>query len=196
MKSDYEEYLEWEESKNSRWNRVSKQIKAVHVVGILVLLAVGNYWVTSGKIDSEIFWSIAVSFIVLIIFLTFRANLEPQLIPEHVIKQIAQDALDKKKRLGIEIPFDAKVRVTLVGEGIYEQDFVSRTSGLIRRDVGFELNRKGYIKKGVIGVHPYSGVIMGIRWEKFGYSGKETKDRTIIPAGIIGRADSDNKTST
>lgn len=195
MKSDYEEYLEWEENKNSRWNRVSKQIRAGHVIGVILLLALGNYWVTSGKIDSGVFWGMVLAFVVVIIFLTFRANPEPQLIPEHVIKQIAQEALEKKKRIGIEIPFDAKVRVTLVGEGIYEQDFVSRTSGLIRRDVGFEITRKGYVKKGVMGVHPYSGIILGIRWEKLGYTGKESKDRTIIPAGIIGRSDNDIKPS-
>ena len=186
MKSDYEEYLEWEKKSNSRWNRVSKQIKAVHLLGILVLIALGNYWVSTGRIDSNLFWGILIAFGALILFLTFRESVEPQLIPEHIIKQIAQEALDKKRRLGIEIPFDAKARVTLVGEGIWEQDFISKTSGLIKREVGFEMTRKGYIKKGVIGVHPYSGIILGIRWEKFGYSGKESKDRTIIPAGIIG----------
>ena len=185
MKSDYEEYLEWEKQKNSRWARISKQIKPIHVLGILILIAFGNYWVSLGKIDSNLFWGILIAFGALILFLTFRGSVEPQLIPEHIIKQIAQEALDKKKRLGIEVPFDAKVRVTLVGEGIWEQDFISRTSGLIRRDVGFEMTRKGYIKKGVMGVHPYNGAILGIRWEKFGYSGKESKDRTIIPAGII-----------
>jgi len=137
---------------------------------------------------------VALAFGVLILFLTFRGNTEPQLIPEHVIKQIAQDSLEKKRRLGIEIPFDARVRVTLVGEGIYEQDFVSRTSGMIRRDVGFEVIRKGYTKKGVIGVHPYSGVILGLRLEKFGYTGKESKDRIIIPAGVINNNNNQNST--
>lgn len=185
MKSDYEEYLEWEKNKNSRWARVSKQIKASWVLGVLILIAFGNSWVSSGKIDSNLFWGIVVAFGGLIIFLTFRGSVEPQLIPEHIIKQIAQDALEKKKRLGIEIPFDAKVRVTLVGEGIWEQDFISKTSGMIRRDVGFEVIRKGYIKTGVMGVHPYNGTVLGLRLEKFGYTGKESKDRIIIPAGII-----------
>lgn len=185
MKSDYEEYLEWEKKKNSRWSKVSKQIKAVHVLGILVLFALGNYFVSAGKIDSNIFWGVVIAFGGLILFLTFRESIEPQLIPEHIIKQIAQEALDKKKILGIEIPFDALVRVTLVGEGIWEQDFISKTSGLIRRDVGFEVIRKGYIKKGVMGIHPYNGTILGIRLEKFGYTGKESKDRIIIPTGII-----------
>lgn len=185
MASQYEEYLEWERQKNSRWNKVSRQIKPSHVLGILILIAAGNYWVASGKVNTTFFWGVLVAFGIVFLFLMFRETTEQKLIPEHIIKQIAQNALENKKRLGIEIPFDAKVKVTLVGEGIWEQDFISKTSGLIKRDVGFEVIRKGYIKRGVMGIHPYNGTILGIRWEPFGYSGKETKDRTIVPAGVI-----------
>ena len=185
MANQYEEYLEWERQKNSRWNRVSKQIKPIHVFGMLILFAAGNYWVSSGKVNSSFFWGVVIAFGVLFLFLMFRETTEQKLIPEHIIKQIAQNALENKRRLGVEIPFDAKVKVSLVGESIWEQDFISQTSGIIKREVGFEVIRKGYIKKGVIGVHPYNGTILGLRWEQFGYSGKETKDRTIVPAGVI-----------
>jgi len=184
-KNPYEEYLDWEKSKNSRWSRVSKQIKPVHVIGILLIIFIGNYFVSTGKIANNLFWGIVIAFSVLFIFLMFRETNEPKLIPEHIIKQIAQEALDKKRLLGIEIPFDSRVRVTLVGEGIWEQDMISGTSGMIKRDVGFEVRRKGYIKKGVIGIHPYNGIILGIRLEKFGYTGKESKDRIIIPVSVL-----------
>ena len=185
MASQYDEYLEWERQKNSRWNKVSKQIKPFHVLGVLVIFAIGNSLVTSGKINNTFFWGVAVAFGILFLFLMFRETAEQKLIPEHIIKQIAQNALENKRRQGIEVPFDAKVKVNLVGESIWEQDFISRTSGVIKREVGFEVIRKGYKKKGVIGIHPYNGTILGLRWEQFGYSGKETKDRTIIPAGVV-----------
>ena len=62
MKNDYEEYLEWERKRNSRWAKVSKQIKPIHVLGILVLVALGNYLVSAGKIDSTVFWGIVLAF--------------------------------------------------------------------------------------------------------------------------------------
>jgi len=184
-KNPYEEYLEWEKSKNSRWSKVSKQIKPVHVMGFLLLIFGGNYLVSTGKVEGSFFWAIFIAFSLFFFFLMFRNTHEQKLIPEQIIKQIAQEALDKKKFLGKEIPFDFKVRVTLVGEAIWEQDMITGTSGIIKRDVGFEVRKKGLIKKGVIGIHPYNGTILGIRWEKFGYSGKGSKDRIIIPMEVI-----------
>lgn len=184
-KNPYEEYLDWERKKDSRWSRISRQIKPFHVIGILLIIFLGNYLVSTGKVNNTFFWGIVIVFSLLFLFLMFKETAEPKLIPEHIIKQIAQEALDKKRLLGIEIPFDSRIRVTLVGEGIWEQDMISGTSGMIRRDVGFEMRRKGNIKKGVIGIHPYNGIVLGIRWEKFGYSGKESKDRIIIPTEVI-----------
>lgn len=184
MNDSYDEYLNWKKKENSAWNRFSKQIKPVHLIGIFLLILVGQSLVSSGKMTNTLFWGIVVSFVVVFIFLAYRAPLQSQLIPERVIKTIAQRALEQKKKTG-EISYDAKVNVMLSGEAHYEQDFISGTSGIVRRDVGFEINRKGYKKKGVIGVHPYSGEILGIRWEPLGYTGKETKDRIIVPANFL-----------
>ena len=189
-KNSNTEYLEWEKKKDSRWSSISKKIQPMHVIGILVMISIGNYLVTTGKIDNNLFWGILVAMGFFVLFLMYREDSEAKLIPEHIIKQIAQETLEKKRALGIEIPFDCKVRVTLVGEGKWEQDLISGTSGMIRRDVGFEFIRKGYIKTGVIGIQPYNGTILGIRWEKFGYTGKETKDITIVPVETIKRKES------
>ncbi len=184
-RDSYEDFINWEKKKNSKWAKVSKQIKPVHVIGVFLLIFLGQYWVSTEKIQSGYFWGIVIAFGILFLFLIYRETNEPKLIPEHIIKQIAYDSLEKKRIRGIEIPFDAKIRVMLYGEGIHEQDMVSGTSGLIRRDVGFEVIRKGYRKKGVIGVHPFNGTILGIRFEPLGYSGKETKDRVIIPVNLL-----------
>ena len=177
----YEEYKNWEKKQNSKWSKISKQVKPIHVIGVLLLFFLGNHWVSTGKIQGGYFWGVMIAFGFLVLFLIYRETNEKKLIPEHIIKQIAYEALKEKRAKGIEIPFDAKVRVTLIGEGIYEQDLASGNSGWIKRDVGFEVIRKGYIKTGVIGVHPYNGTILGIRWERLGYTGKESKDRIIIP---------------
>lgn len=189
-KNSDEEYLEWEKKKHSKWSAFSKKIKPIHVLGILIILSLGNYWVTTGKIDTNLFWGIIIAIGFFALFLLYKEDTEQKLIPEHIIKQIAQEALERKRTLGIEIPFDCKVRVTLVGEGIWEQDLISGTSGMIRRDVGFEVIRKGYVKKGVMGVQPYNGTILGLRWEIFGYTGKESKDRIIVPVEVIKRKES------
>lgn len=181
----YDDYLKWEKQQNSRWARFSKQIKPIHFIAFSLLFFWGNWAVSNNKLSNSFFWSIIIAFSFLFIFLVYRETNETRLIPEHIIKQIAHDTLEKKRIRGIEIPFDSKVRITLVGEGIYETDMVTQTSGIIRRDVGFEIIKKGYKKTGVIGIHPYSGEIMGIRWEKLGYSGKETRDRLIIPVGVV-----------
>lgn len=184
-RDSYEDYINWEKRKDSKWSKISKQIKPFHVIMVFLLFFIGNYWVSIGRIPSNYFWGGIISFIILGLFLTYRDTNEPKLIPEHIIKQIAYRALEQKKIKGIEIPFDAKIKVTLEGEGIYEQDMVSRTSGIIRRDVGFQIIRKGYKRTGVIGIHPYNGTVLGIRFEKLGYTGKETKDRIIIPVGVV-----------
>ena len=189
-KNSNTEYLEWERKKDSKWSIISKKVQSIHVILILVMISIGNYWVTTGKIDTNLFWGIIIAIGFFVIFLMYKEDSESKLIPEHIIKQIAQEALDKKRVLGIEIPFDCKVKVDLPGEGIWEQDMVSGTSGMIRRDVGFEVIKKGYIKKGVIGIQPYNGTVLGLRWEKFGYTGKESKDRIIVPVEVIKRKES------
>lgn len=180
MNDPNDEYTDWKKKENSRWTKVSKNIKPIHIFLSILLLFVGQFLSSSGKFPQGIFIGIIVAVIIVFIFLAFKES-EKKLIPEHIIKQIAQEALERKRKEGLEIPFDCEVRVTLVGEPIYETDFISGTSGIIKREVGFEIIQKGYKKKGVIGIHPFNGIILGIRFESLGYTGKETKDRVIIP---------------
>lgn len=182
-----EDYLNWEKKQNSRWTKISQQVKAVHVLLIVGLIFFAVYMYNTKKLSREAILAIVVPFGILILFLMYRETSTPKLIPEHIIKQIAQDALERKRTIGIEIPFDCKVRVTLVGEGIYETDMYTGTSGIIKRDVGFEVIKHGLRKTGVIGIHPYNGTILGLRWMRLGYSGTESKDRQIIPVGFIER---------
>ena len=179
------DYLNWEKRTNSKWTRLSQQIKPFHVVVLFLLIFVAQAAYSSETISKNTAIMIIVPFVALLIFLMYRESSVSKLIPEHIIKQIAYDALERKRIIGIEIPFDAKVRVTLVGEGIYETDMYTGTSGIIKREVGFEVIRSGLRKTGVIGIHPYNGTVMGIRFERLGYYGKSTPDRVIIPVGFV-----------
>lgn len=176
----HDEYLNWKNKENSRWSKISKQIKPAWILIFFLVLFLGNSLSSSGRMSRGVFFGVIISFGVLVIFLAFRTSPELKLIPEQIIKQIAQEALERKRKQGIEIPFDCKVRPVLAGQPIYETDFVSGTSGIIKMEVGFEVIRKGYKKKGVIGIHPYNGTVLGFRFESLGYTGKETKDRVII----------------
>ena len=183
VNEDYEKYLEDEKKRQGKWSRLSRQVKPLHLIIFFLLLGFLSYGYNTGKVSKEYIIATIIGFIILIAYMSTRVT-EKTLLPEHVIKQIAYDALEKKRRLGIEIPFDWKVRVMLVGESCYEQDLQTKTSGVIKREVGFEISKKSYRKTGVIGIHPYSGAIIGIREEKTGYTGKETKDKQIIPIGV------------
>lgn len=180
-----EDYLNWEKKQNSRWTKISQQVKAVHVLLIVGLIFFAVWMYNTQKLSREAILAIVVPFGILILFLMYRETSTPKLIPEHIIKQIAQDALERKRTIGIEIPFDCKVRVTLVGEGIYETDMYTGTSGIIKREVGFEVIKHGLRKTGVLGIQPFNGTILGIRFERMGYDGKGTPNRILIPVGFV-----------
>lgn len=186
---DYKQYKDWENKQNSKWNSISKQVKPIHIILGIALIFVANYYTKLGKISPTFFYAIIIGLVILIVYLLYRAPTQEKLIPEHIIKRIAYESLERKRMLGEEIPFDCKIRVTLVGECVYEHDMLKGLSGIVKREVGFEIIRKGYRKTGVIGIHPYTGDVMGLRWERLGYSGKETKDRTIVPVGVVNKLD-------
>ena len=179
-----DEFINWKKKENSGWTKVSKNIKPVHILLSVFGLSLMWYLTSTGKFPKGILIGFIIAIIVVFIFLLAKPP-EKKLLPEHIIKQIAQEALDRKRKEGIEIPFDCEVRVMLAGESIWESDFISGTSGIIRREVGFETIQKGYKKKGVISIHAFEGSIMGLRYPvSLGYTGKETKDRTIIPVNF------------
>ncbi len=110
-----DDYRIWKKRKDSWWTKITKQVKPVHVIGIAILIFLGNYWTSTGKINPQFFFGMVIAFGVLFLFLIFRESPDSKLIPEHIIKEIGYEALEEKRRKGIEIPFDCEVKVTLVG---------------------------------------------------------------------------------
>lgn len=117
----------------------------------------------------------------------FKPGPHKALLDEETVKHIAQEALNTKMREGNEFSFDSKVFVTSACDLKYEHDFVNGTSGPVGWDVGFVEYVKGtqYKKEGVIRIHPYEGIVTGLRFYPLGYTGRESKDRDIVPVGVI-----------
>ena len=67
----YKDYVNWDKKKNSKWSKVSKQIKPLHVIGIFIVFFGGNYAVTSGRFPGSLFWGIMISVVVLFLFLIY-----------------------------------------------------------------------------------------------------------------------------
>ena len=69
----------------------------------------------------------------------------------------------------------------------YENDLISGTSGPTSWDVGFVefVHGTRFKKDGVISIHPYLGIITGIDFRPLGYTGRESRDRDIIPVGVV-----------
>lgn len=184
MNDDYQRWLEENKKRESTLNRVSRKIKPWHIILIIAIFILGNYLNKTGQVKSQWFWGFVILISVVTVFLLYRESGERRLIPEHIIKEICQRALERKRQQGIEIPFDCKIHVLLQTGAIYETDLNTSEHGVIKREVGFEIVKKGYRRTGVISVQPYTGDILDIRWEKLGYSGKESKDRTIVPVAL------------
>ncbi|GAH04117.1 unnamed protein product, partial [marine sediment metagenome] len=43
-KDEHKDYIDWEKKRHSKWSKVSKQIKPIHVIGIAFLIFAGQYW--------------------------------------------------------------------------------------------------------------------------------------------------------
>ncbi len=187
--SGHAEYLNWQKKENSRWTKIRRNVKPIWIFVLPLIILGGNYLVASGQMSRGVFFIGVISFGVLFLFLIFRENTEPKLLPEHIIKQIVQEAFEKKQKIGKEIPFDAQIRVTLLAGSKYEQDLISGTSGIVSRQVGVEIMRKSYIKSYVVSLHPMNGTITNILPQPLGIGSKDAldKDVKIVPAQFLER---------
>lgn len=178
-----------EDYKKNSSNKVQDLLSKVTVVHLLVfgVIALIAYSVTKNNTDPKMNYIIYGILGIIILVLWFKPNKERKLLPDHVVKEIAQEALNRKVREGKEFAFDSKVFVTPYCHLVYENDMSTGTSGPIKWEVGFEelVNGSQYKKEGVVSVHCYEGFVTGIKFMPFGFSGREAHDRDIIPVGVV-----------
>lgn len=183
-----DEYLKWKDKENSKWSKISRNVKPLWIFIFFAVLFYANYLVTSNQLSRGVFILFAVAFGVLLIFLMFRETNELKLIPEQIIKRIAYNAMEVKRKEGIEIPSDARIRVTMISGACYEQDVITGTSGIIKREVGVEVIIKNRLKKSyIVGIHPYNGSVLDLLPQPLGIGNKDAlkKDIKIIPVQFL-----------
>ncbi len=163
------------------------QINTWHVIVFGIILLVLVSFSNNENGDPKYNYVIYFILVGVISILYFKPNKERKLLPDSIVKKIAQEALDAKVREGKEFNFDSKVNVMSACHLKYENDMITGTSGPVAWEVGFIENVHGtkYEKEGVIRIHPYEGFVTGIAFYPLGYTGKESRDRDIIPVGVV-----------
>ena len=177
---------EYKKNNDSKIKNLLSNITIVHllIIGVVILIIVS---ISKSTTDPKYNYVIFGVLIAIILVLYFKPSKERKILPDHVVKEIAQEALNRKVKENKEFAFDSKVYVTPYCHLVYENDMTNGTSGPVKWEVGFEELTEGsqYKKQGVISVHPYEGFITGIKYMPFGYTGREAHDRDIIPVGVV-----------
>lgn len=178
---------EYRKNSGERIRDFFSKVGTAHVVTVGILLFVLIAFSRNPETDKRYLYVIIFILVGVISVLAFKPEKQKNFLPDYVAKEIAQEALDKKVREGKEFAFDSKVFVMQVCHLKYENDFVTGQSGPVSWDIGFVelVHGTQYKKEGVIRIHPYNGFVTGIAFYPLGYTGRESRDKDIIPVGIV-----------
>ncbi len=180
---NYLKEKEKEERSSNFWSNFQGGYIILIIIVIFAIISMSN----TEKIDSRYYLVIIIGLGIFIAYLIFKPNKEKHLIPEPVIKDMAQAALNKKVREGKEFPFDSKVEVTAVCHLNHEIDLGDGSQGYTAWEIGWveRVHGSNYKKDGVAIFHPYEGLLTGLEYRPLGYSGRESRDVLKINLGII-----------
>ena len=193
MGKEEEDFDNWKRKQSGLGTKISRNFSVWYIIIGGVVFFFAQSLVARGIINTSVFVTLLIVGIALIIFLLFRNQKEPLLIPEHVIKQIVIHMLKDKQRTSKEIPYDAQISVGLITNIIHKSDLGTGWEGYLRREVVCYLSKKGYRKTLVVGVQPYDGTILGIKYEPLGYTGREARDEKVIPVSAVNIIDPNEK---
>lgn len=169
-------------------NRLQTFMSRLNTAKILLFGAIVFVLVTINRSNNKSYtligWAVLLG---VILVLYFKKDKTGEILDEPTVKLIAQEILNKKKIEGKEISYDSNVFTLPQCYLKWENDMVSGDSGPVAWDVGFVemVHGKNYRREGIIHIHPYKGICTGIEWRPLGYSGIESKDRDVVPVGII-----------
>ena len=178
---------EYKKTSNTRFGDFLSNLGVGHILLIGLLLFFLVSMSDNPEVDPRQHYIIYFILGAIIVYLIYKPTAEKKILPEYVAKKIAQEALNEKVREGKQFSYASKVLVTGVCRLKYENDLISGTSGPVSWDIGFAESVRGskYKKEGVISVHPYTGIVTGIEFRPLGYSGRESRDRDIVPVGVV-----------
>lgn len=178
-----------EEYKKNTEHRVTNLLSRVSVWHLVIFGVIGLivYSMTKNQTDPKYNYIIYGVLIVIIAVLYFKPTKEKKLLPDYVVKQIAQEALNRKVREGKEFAFDSKVFVKPQCHLRYSDDLAEGFSGPIAWDVEFEelVHGTQYKRDGFVSLHPFDGVITAIFFTPFGFNPRESQNVKIIPVGVV-----------
>lgn len=186
MPSNHElqEYLEWENNKNSFFSQVKKELSIIQIIALGGVMYLVWYMLKNGQKYQT--WGVILGAIVLIVILLKpKKKVQNEPIPDHIIKIIAQKLMNNKIGVENEYPQGTIVKVMdycklrFQGEwGLDYKPFVW--------EVGATVTYPDKLKKEVlISLNPYFGYITGIREMRTGYNGNTSPDLKVLMPSVM-----------
>jgi hypothetical protein len=128
---------DYKKNSENRTKNLLARINIVHllILGVIVLII---FSISKNTTDPKYNYVIYAVLIGIILVLYFKPSKEKRLLPDYIAKEIAQEALNKKVRDGIEFPYDSKVYVTPYCHLVWKDSVFDGNGGYVHWDIGFE----------------------------------------------------------
>lgn len=123
----------------------------------------------------------------IIIVIASKPGKEKILLDKETATKIAMEEVIKMKNTGKEFSYDSKVYPSGRCNLMFTDNLATGYADYTSWDIGFveQVHGSQYKKDYVIRVHPYKGIILGVMEMPLGYTGKEKRDKEIIPVGVV-----------
>ena len=162
-------------------------IKPGHLFIFAIIVIILIKITSNPNIDIRYHYVIYAFLIGVIILIASKSSNKKVLLDKSIVMKIAQEELNRMVNEGSEFAYDSKVYLSGKCNLLFTDNMATGYADYTSWDVGFVEQVQGsqYKKDGVIRIHPYTGIILGIIDMPLGYTGKEKRDKEIIPVGIV-----------
>lgn len=142
---------------------------------------------SSPDVDPRYNYIIYASLVGIILIIGAKANKEEVLLDKETATKIAFEEAVKMKNNGMEFAFDSKILPSGACNLVFTDNAATGYADYTSWEIGFieYVHGTQYKKDYVIRIHPYKGIILGVIQMPLGFTGKETRDKEIIPVGIV-----------
>lgn len=152
------------------------------IIGIILIKVI-----SSPNVDPRYNYIIYGTLIGIIIIISSKSNKERIRIDRQTATRIALEEANYMKNQGKEFAYDSKIYSSGRCKCRFTDNMATGYADYTSWDIGIVEHVHGsqYKKDYVISIHPYEGIILGIVEMPLGYTGKEKKDKEIIPVGVV-----------
>lgn len=176
---DLEDFLRWEESRNSYFKNLMRKATPIHFITLALLALIAIYIFSTKTTGSNAFILVGVGAALLLIF-TRGKEVAKEPIPEHIIKIIGIMAMKRKVGRDSELPWGTIVNSVLYCKLRFQGEWGSAFMPW-KWEVGFKIIKPNGSRAVVLGIfHPYDGYLTGIIKCGGGYTGEESSDLKVI----------------